>query len=135
MRCYCASARLAARRLTRFYEAKLRQAGMNPAQFELMSWLRGRSRVSQSELAEMMDVDQTTLSRNLKLLVGQGWVLSDVAKRDRRRVEYRLSPEGRRALQKAMPHWQSATDSMRRAMGVDAENIGAVLERLASISM
>ena len=108
---------------------------MNPPQFELMSWLQGRPRVSQSELAEMMDVDQTTLSRNLKLLIAQGWVISDVAKRDRRCAEYRLSAEGLRVLQRAMPHWQAATDSMRRALGVDAENIGAVLERLASISI
>ncbi len=135
MRCYCASARLAARRLTRLYEAELRHAGMNPPQFELMSWLQGRPRVSQTELAEMMDVDQTTLSRNLKLLIGQGWVISDVANNDRRRVEYRLSAEGQRALQRAMPHWQAATDRMRRALGVDAESIGAVLERLTSISM
>ena len=124
-----------ARRLTRLYEAELRHAGMNPAQFELMSWLRGRPRVSQSELAEMMDVDQTTLSRNLKLLIAQGWIMSDVEKNDRRCAEYRLSGEGRKALQRAMPHWQAATDRMSRALGVDAENIGAVLERLASISM
>ena len=72
MRCYCAATRQVARRLTRFYEAELRSVGMSATQFELMANLRGRPRVSQSELAVALDVDQTTLSRNLKLLVGLG---------------------------------------------------------------
>jgi DNA-binding MarR family transcriptional regulator len=130
MRCYCAAARQVARRLTRLYEAELRPAGMNPAQFELMANLRGRPGASQVELAAAMDVDQTTLSRNLKLLMGRGWVSGGASATDGRRVEYRLSLEGRRALQKAMPCWERAMGKVRVGLGEKADGVWGMLAGL-----
>jgi len=108
LRCYCATLRLLARRLTRVYEAELRQAGMTPAQFELLNHMHARPSSSQSSLATAVDADQTTLSRNLKLLVEQGWVSVQGAAQDARVAEYRLSAAGRKALRRATPHWRRA---------------------------
>jgi DNA-binding MarR family transcriptional regulator len=131
-RCYCASTRQVARRLTRFYEAALRGAGMNPAQYELMSNLKGRSGASQSELAAAMDVDQTTLSRNLKLLIAQGWVTGTASAKDARRSEYRLTPAGRESLRKAKPGWERATRAVSEKLGGDAGKIWKLLDSLGA---
>ena len=115
-RCYCAAARKLARRLTRVYEAELRAAGMNPAQFELLNHLHARPGSSQAVLAEAIDADQTTLSRNLKLLVEQDWVESMESAEDRRRAAYRLTAEGRRSLQRALPHWRRASNKVESSL-------------------
>jgi DNA-binding MarR family transcriptional regulator len=110
MQCYCAAARRAARRLTRMYEAALEPAGMNPAQFELLSYLQARPGMSQSVYAEALDIDQTTLSRNLRGLVQRGWVEASAGAQDRRLAVYRLSPAGGLALREAMPLWHRAME-------------------------
>jgi DNA-binding MarR family transcriptional regulator len=132
MRCYCAATRQVARRLTRFYEAELRSVGMNPAQFELMANLQGRPRVSQSELAAAMDVDQTTLSRNLKLLVGLGWVSVGASATDGRRSEYALSAEGVRVFRRAVPCWERAMAKVEERLGGKAAGVWGMLERLGA---
>jgi len=102
------------------YEAELRGAGMNPAQFELMSTLQAWPGVSQALLAETMDVDQTTLSRNVRVLVGQGWVAASEGVRDRRVSTYALSAAGTAALQVAMPLWERAKARVAGSLGDEA---------------
>ena len=105
---------------------------MNPAQFELMSNLRGRLGASQSKLAAAMDVDQTTLSRNLKLLVGLGWVVVRASATDGRRSEYELSREGQKAYLRAVPCWERAMAKMEERLGGKAAGVWGVLERLGA---
>jgi DNA-binding MarR family transcriptional regulator len=135
MRCYCAGARRVARQLTRLYEAELRPAGMNPAQFELMANLQGRPGANQVELAAAMDVDQTTLSRNLKVLMQRGWVVASASKKDARRAEYRLSAEGRRALGRAVLCWEQAMERVNAGLGKKAGGVWGVLDGLSGAAI
>ncbi len=116
MQCYCATVRRLSRRLTKMYEQELSAVGMNAAQYELMSHLKARPGSSQGSLAVSVDIDQTTLSRNLKLLMEQGRVVSVVSKTDARRVEYRLSAEGVRDLKAAVPCWKRAMTRVEREL-------------------
>jgi DNA-binding MarR family transcriptional regulator len=116
MQCYCAAARRVARRLTRLYEAALAPAGMNPAQFELLNYLAARPGLSQSAYADALDLDQTTLSRNLRVLVQRGWVETSAGAQDRRLAVYGLSAAGEEALRAAMPLWQQATEMVGAAL-------------------
>jgi DNA-binding MarR family transcriptional regulator len=113
------------------YEAELRGAGMNPAQFELMSCLQARPGVSQAALAESMDIDQTTLSRNMKVLIGQGWVTVSAGVKDGRVSTYALSEAGAAALYAAMPLWERAKAQVEGALG-DAEAVWRVLGELVA---
>jgi DNA-binding MarR family transcriptional regulator len=116
MRCYCAAVRRLSRRLTRIYEQELQTVGMNAAQYELLNCLKVRPGCSQRSLAEAVDLDQTTLSRNLKLLMVQGRVLGAASKTDARRVEYRLSAQGMRDLKAASPCWKRAMATVEREL-------------------
>jgi DNA-binding MarR family transcriptional regulator len=113
------------------YEAELRGAGMNPAQFELMSTLQARPGVSQALLAAALDVDQTTLSRNVRVLVGQGWVAASEGVRDKRVSTYALSEAGEAALHVAMPLWERARARVEGSLG-DAEVVWRVLGELGA---
>lgn len=116
MHCYCATVRRLSRRLTKLYEQELRAVEMAPAQFELMSHLHARPGCSQAALVEAVDLDQTTLSRNLKTLMKQGRVVSSASKADARCVEYRLSAQGVRDLKAAVPCWKRAMAAVEREL-------------------
>jgi len=113
------------------YELELRRAGMNPAQFELMSFLRVRPGVNQAALAEALDVDQTTLSRNVRLLAGMGWVTVQAWAKDKRVSTYALSEAGVAALQMAMPLWERATVRVEGSLAEKA-SVWKVLEELGA---
>jgi DNA-binding MarR family transcriptional regulator len=132
MKCMCAKTRRTARRLTRFYEERLRAVNLTAAQFELLSELAGGPGRSQVELAADLGLDQTTLSRNLKTLIANGWVIAASSVEDRRRAVYSLTAAGRATWQVAMPHWQAAHDHLRKAMGGEWQATFALLERLSA---
>jgi len=89
--CLCANLRHSARLLNRYYEKELQPAGITPAQFELLANLATRPGVSHSELAVALDLDQTTLSRNIRILVDKDWISRASEAKDLRRAAYTLS--------------------------------------------
>ena len=66
----CSAARLlrAARVLTRHYDEALRPAGITITQFGLLNVIKRAEPESISDIAGILDIDRTTLSRNLKPL-------------------------------------------------------------------
>ena len=132
MRCYCAAARRAARRMVRLYEDALLPAGVNPAQFELMQHLRARPGVSQGRLAVAVDLDQTTLSRNMRGMLAAGWVTAEAGTKDRRVQSYALSEAGMNVLQAAMPLWEQVTARVAASVG-DIESVWRGLAALQKV--
>ena len=132
MKCLCATLRRSSRLLTRHYEKELQQAGLTPAQFELLGTLSAQSEILQADLAEALGLDQTTLSRNLKVLIGRRWVKAAASAKDHRRAVYTLSPEGRNVWTRALPYWQRAHSQMQEALGKDWSAIWSALDRLTS---
>ena len=130
MKCLCADLRRSARLLNRYYEQELQPAGLTPAQFELLANISARPGVSHSELANSLGMDQTTLSRNVKILVDKNWVQRASGANDLRRAAYTLSPMGKEALGAALPHWQRAHSHMQEALGNDWPAVWSNLEKL-----
>ncbi len=134
MRCLCAGTRRAARLITQLYEAELRKVELTAAQFELLGTLRARPGVPQSVLAETAGLNQTTLSRNLAILLEKKWIESDGSPTDKRKTLYKLSREGLAVWNRALPHWRHAQDRLRKSLGADWEAVQAAVERLAAAS-
>jgi DNA-binding MarR family transcriptional regulator len=132
MKCLCSTTRRAARLLTVYYEDALRPANLTPSQFELLATLSARPDLAQTAIAEAIAVDQTTLSRNLKLLIGRKWVRRAASSADRRQSVYSLTPAGRRIWREALPSWRHAQDQIRESLGSDWLNVWATLERLTN---
>ena len=130
MKCFCARTRHAARLLTRHYEEELRHVHVTPTQFELLGTVLGRPNLSQAEIAQALSLDQTTLSRNLKILIGRNWVTQGGSPEDSRRVVYTISQKGKDVFGEALPLWQRAQDSIEQTLGSERERVWSTLDRL-----
>jgi DNA-binding MarR family transcriptional regulator len=117
----CASANLrrAARVVTQFYEEALRPTGMRSTQFTLLQALTLLPRASQKQLAELLGMDSTTLTRTLALLRKQGWVTSKAGD-DHRELRLDLTAAGIREYKRTLPYWQSAQSRLKHVLGESA---------------
>ena len=114
--CTCFGLRKAARAVTQMYDRALRPTGLRATQISLLIATDRAGPRGVAELAEMMVMDRTTLTRNLKPLLDRG-LLEHVASADRRRRPIAITPAGRAALVQALPHWREAQARMADGLG------------------
>jgi DNA-binding MarR family transcriptional regulator len=124
-RCACTNYRAASRRLTQYYDEQMKPSGLRITQFSILSALaiEGSSMVTQ--LADLLYIDQTTLTRNLKLLEEEN-LIEKVQGEDKRSRFIKLSEKGQAALDKALPYWEEAQN--RIVNGVGQEKFRAMLK-------
>ncbi len=103
--------------LSRIYDEELRPTGLGGAQITLLSALDHVGPVSPSELCEALDMDKSTLSRNVGVLMRAGWVRERRHPQDERRVLVQLTAAGRRQIARAEPAWQRAQARARAMLG------------------
>jgi DNA-binding MarR family transcriptional regulator len=123
--CACANLRRSARVVTRLYDAALRPSRLGIAQFTLLQALNTAPGISQKQLARLLEIDSTTLTRTLAPLRRLGWLRS-TAGDDRREVHLALTAGGKRAYMHAIPYWERAQGEFMRALG--AENWNRLIE-------
>lgn len=114
--CTCGSLRRLTRRVTALYDQTLAPTGLRVTQYSLLSHLRAPQAPTLSALARAMDMDRTTLSRNLVPLVDAGWVELVAAGSGRTRLA-RLTPAGVRKCKEAHACWREAQDTLTQAIG------------------
>lgn len=120
--CLCFRARRVARVLTRIYDDALRPLGLQSTQLTLLSIIvtGGDEGRPMAKIAEVMAMDPTTLSRNLRPLERAGWVHIERDARDRRVRVARLTEAGREMLTRALPFWRRAHAQVLATLGPDA---------------
>jgi len=129
-RCACANIRRTDRVITQFYDEMLAPSGLNVPQFGLLATLAEAAPVTIHRLAQIMDIDRTTLTRNLEVLAKQHLVRNEEGE-DRRMRLVQLSQEGEQALRRAWPLWQEAQARIERALG--RERLDALLTELSAV--
>jgi long-chain acyl-CoA synthetase len=87
-------------RLGRFIEIALADSDISLAQYRVLSWLESGPSGA-STLASRVSISKPSVTSLIDGLVGRGLVERHEHYADRRRIELRLSPEGRAALQRA----------------------------------
>ncbi len=114
--CLCMELRSAARQLTRTYDEVLAPAGVTANQFSLINHIRTGDTPNMKKLAQLSGLDRSTLGRNLQVMERQG--LIDIgAGSDARSRQISLTADGRRALQRAAPLWNSVQDTLVSRLG------------------
>jgi DNA-binding MarR family transcriptional regulator len=108
--CVCSAARRRSRDLTRAFEKAMRGAGMRGTQFTLLATLVQTGPIPTTRLADLQGLERTTLTRNLRLLVRDGFVQIDEAE-DRRVHKVTITPAGEEAARRAFPLWKKAQDA------------------------
>src|SRR5215467_8700739 len=111
--CMCHKARMAARVVTRAYDDALRAMGLRATQVSVLAAVGARGALSIKSLADSLEMERTTLTRNLRPLEEQGYVLIAPERRHRSRV-LTLTAPGRAALLEALPLWEAAQRSIKQ---------------------
>jgi DNA-binding MarR family transcriptional regulator len=115
--CTCFKLRRLTRRVTAVYDRALSAAGIRVTQYSLLAHLRGLRGVPMSQLAETLDMDRTTLTRNLKPLVEAGWVEVQPSDEDARIHLVRITPSGDAQYRAALSYWRQAQDEINATIG------------------
>lgn len=128
--CYCMNLRRAANTVTEFYDAALEGTGLSVSQYSLLANLERMETASTSELAERVNLERSTLVRNLKPLLERELVL-DTAKAGARSHKFIVNAQGRLLPEKAKPLWDHAQASLSAYMGQeDTETLLRLLRKL-----
>jgi DNA-binding MarR family transcriptional regulator len=105
--CLCLTARRNARAITRLYEERLRPYGLRATQFSILAALTLKGPTPVTDLADLLGLERTTLTRSAALLRHKGW--SSIGKsQDNRERRLEITAAGRAKLEVALPAWKEA---------------------------
>ena len=114
--CVCFHLRRSARAVTQFYDHTLAPSGLRATQFTLMTVVRRTGGLPFSSLADVLGMDRTTLTRNLRPLEREGLVKIESGS-DRRVRLVSLTRLGRRKQAEAQPLWAKAHARVTEGIG------------------
>jgi DNA-binding MarR family transcriptional regulator len=110
--CTCFALRRAARVMSQHYARHLRPTGLRGTQFTLLANLVAAGPMPMNRMARRLDVERTTLTRNLKPLLAKGWI-TITEDEDRRVHMVSITAKGRAAARAALPAWHKAQATAR----------------------
>ena len=129
--CMLSNSRMAARAITRRYDAYLRPHGVTATQLSLLGSIRTMPGLTVSQLAEAKGFERTTLTRNLDKLEEMGLVVSGAQGRGR---VAEMTDKGRTLLRQLLPLWRQAQDELRAELSTSAfDDSIKTLKRLAEV--
>jgi DNA-binding MarR family transcriptional regulator len=105
--CVCLAVRTAARRITQGYDAALVGTGLRVTQFSLLVMAHHLGAPSMKRLAQMLNSDPTTVTRNVQGLTKRR-LLTLSPGRDLRERKVMLTEKGKTMLLRALPNWRAA---------------------------
>lgn len=127
--CLCTGLRQAALAATQIYDDVLQPTGLKITMFRLLRRISEAGQPTISELARIVDLDRSTLGRNLKVLERLGYVQLAGGRDDRSKI-VGLTARGKMRLEKALPLWTEAQRSMQSWLGDDRAAVYRILSKI-----
>src|SRR3974377_1125962 len=125
--CVAVRLRLLNRVVTSFYDEGLRPLGLKVSQLNILIVAAKLGLARPARVCEILQLDVSTLSRNVKPLQAHGW-LEVVPEEDAPAQPFRLTAQGKRLIEKAIPAWEEAQRQAGELLG--AEGV-ALLDKAA----
>jgi DNA-binding MarR family transcriptional regulator len=94
----------------------LADSGIHATQYTALQLLDSAPRLTTTELAEALGIDQTTATRTLALIKKAGFA-NDSVGRDRRQRHWALTAQGQALLKKLKPRWDAAQEAFEKRLG------------------
>jgi DNA-binding MarR family transcriptional regulator len=127
--CVAVRVRRLNRVITGIYDDALRPLEVKASQMNILVVAARLGTAQPSQVCRILQMDLSTLSRNLERLRARGWI-ETVPDTDARVHPFRLTDAGREKIQQAYPAWQEA---QRKASALLGEGGVALLARTAGI--
>jgi len=105
------------RRVSQHYDHIIAGAGLKTTQYSLLSNLSSHGPIRPGDLALQMEMDASTLTRNLQPLVAQGWVEVGPGADARSRL-VALTDAGRAKRVQAQREWKRAQLALNKRLGL-----------------
>lgn len=119
--CISTRVRQLSRIVTRVYDDALRSLGITASQFTLLTQLAHQDGITAVEIGHTLDIEKSTLSRNLKRLLALGLLTMDPPA-GRRGRGLHLTPKGESVIKQAYPVWMEAQSRTVTIMGAQSRS-------------
>jgi DNA-binding MarR family transcriptional regulator len=105
------------RRVSQRYDVEMARVGLKTTQYSLLSHVVKLGPIRPADLAKAMEMEPSTLTRNLKPLISAGWV-ELAAGDDGRSRSVHATPAGCEKRSQAQRHWKQAQVHLNEALGL-----------------
>jgi DNA-binding MarR family transcriptional regulator len=119
--------RLLSRVVTGIYERELRPLKLTASQMVILALTAKRKQVLSVELSKMLQMDASTVSRNVERMRSRGW-LEQVPGKDERSRPLRVTARGKKMLGDASTAWEKAQE---QAVALVGDEGVALLRRMS----
>jgi DNA-binding MarR family transcriptional regulator len=116
--CIAGRLRLLNRVVTNLYDDALRPFGVKLSQGNVLAVTAKLGVARPAQVCDILELDTSTLSRTVDRMVANGW-LEILPDDDARSHPFRLTDEGRRLMEKAIPAWEAAQAEAKKLLGDD----------------
>lgn len=104
------------RLVSRHYDAHLARCGLKTTQYSLLAALADAGPMQQGELARLLSLDASTLTRNLRPLMDAGLLAAETGS-DARSRQVSVTAAGLALRQQARLHWKQAQLAFNSTVG------------------
>jgi DNA-binding MarR family transcriptional regulator len=129
--CFCVSVRGLANRLTQLYDDRMAPFDLKVTQYSVMKKIVDKPNSTISEIAQMCDLDRTTLTRSLRILERDGW-LEFVKAKDQREKRLQIKATKTSDFDRAQRAWQQVQKELSAL--IDLDPIRKADEQLSKIN-
>lgn len=119
------------RMISAIYDRALASAGLKTSQFGVLVSIANRGAVRPAELVKLLQVDESTLSRNVDRMCAKGWLKLQTGG-DRRSHLIELTDKGQALIRKSLPAWEQAQEEVMKKLGI--ENVAALRSSLRKLT-
>jgi DNA-binding MarR family transcriptional regulator len=119
------------RMVTAIYDRALAGAGLKTSQFSVLVAVANRNKARPTELTKLLQMDESTLSRNVERMCARGWLRLERGG-DRRSHLIEVTDKGHALIRKCLPAWQRAQGKVSQRLGAD--NVAALRSALRKLS-
>ena len=120
--CACLHVRRADRQLSQLYDQYMRPVGIRSTQYGMLRCVAELPASFISDIGRVLNMDQTTVTRNIEKLEKAGLVETRPHPDDPRKKMVELSAIGKAKLAEAHPQWEEAQKRIISRMGQDDFN-------------
>ena len=133
--CVAVRLRMLNRVITNMYDDALRSLDLKVSQMNILVAAAKMGTARPVEVCAHLHLDVSTLSRNVERMKVRGW-LEVVPDDDGRSQPFRLTPQGRKLLEKAVPAWNEAQRQVKKVLGDGfAEQLNKTLQRVSESTL
>lgn len=128
--CIAVRMRMLNRIVTNIYDDALRPLGLKVSQMNILVAAAKMGTARSAEVCERLHLDVSTLSRNVERMKARGW-LEVIPDEDGRAQPFRLTAQGKKLLESAIPAWNKAQARAKTLLGEGiVELLGSALKRI-----